>query len=109
MYINTEKLARIIRDLDQLPEQEIYNITKNRGAHMRFMYVEGGILTQYAPICSPINLHKDFKPQADGESQNEFANIPEGVFDDDVDLEEPKEHENANNAKNEIEQQQTQQ
>eukprot|EP00956_Cyclotella_meneghiniana_P008503 scaffold11474_cov42-Cyclotella_meneghiniana.AAC.1 len=54
---------------------------------MRYMYVEGGIQTQYAPISSPVNLHKDFKSPNDEET-------PDGMFDDADDLEEPAQVEN---------------
>eukprot|EP00956_Cyclotella_meneghiniana_P016406 scaffold25911_cov23-Cyclotella_meneghiniana.AAC.1 len=88
MYINTEKLANIIRDLNKLPEDEIFNIAKNRGAMMRYMYVEGGIQTQYAPISSPVNLqHKDIKPSNNEEvKSNELEHVPPEAFDDDDEL-----------------------
>eukprot|EP00956_Cyclotella_meneghiniana_P010262 scaffold14167_cov51-Cyclotella_meneghiniana.AAC.1 len=86
-YLNTQKLADIISDLNNLPEDEIFNIAKNRGAMMRYMYVEGGIQTQYAPISSPVNVHyKDIKPPNKEEAKtNELENVPPGVFDDDYD------------------------
>eukprot|EP00956_Cyclotella_meneghiniana_P015395 scaffold23541_cov58-Cyclotella_meneghiniana.AAC.1 len=86
-YLNTKKLANIISDLNKLSEDEIFNIAKNRGAMMRYMYVEGGIQTQYAPISSPVNLqHKDIKPPNKEEAKtNDFENVPPGVFDDDYD------------------------
>eukprot|EP00956_Cyclotella_meneghiniana_P010819 scaffold15122_cov41-Cyclotella_meneghiniana.AAC.3 len=96
-YLNTPKLASIIDDLYKLPENEIINIAKNRGAMMRYMYVEGGIQTQYAPISSPVNLHKDFKSPNDEETKNEFDNIPEGMFDDADDLEESAQVEDGKN------------
>eukprot|EP00956_Cyclotella_meneghiniana_P019237 scaffold32809_cov47-Cyclotella_meneghiniana.AAC.2 len=85
-YLNTTKLASIIRDLNKLPENEIFNLAKNRMAMMRYMYVEGGIQTQYAPISSPVNLHKDINPPNNEETKHELDNVPDGVFDDDDEL-----------------------
>ena len=93
-YLNTPKLASIINDLDKLPESEIIDLAKNRGAMMRYMYIEGGIQTQYAPISSPVNLHKDFKSPNDEETKHELDNVPDGIFDDADDLEEPAQVEN---------------
>eukprot|EP00956_Cyclotella_meneghiniana_P027494 scaffold61686_cov47-Cyclotella_meneghiniana.AAC.1 len=99
-YINTKKLASIIKDLSKLPENEIFNLAKTRGAMMRYMYIEGGIQTQYAPISSPVNLqHKDIRPSNNDDAKSELENVPDGTFDDvdELDIQEQSEIDKTKN------------
>lgn len=87
MYLNTDALVEVIKGLEKVGAGEINNLANIEKHMMKYMFIHGGVGTQFAPVQRPVNTGQ--KPKSDNaggpatsKTPGEFAkNEDKDVFD----------------------------